>query len=129
MSRALASRPLARRTRRLQVMSWLISRMARMGFSSVMSRSTTMGSSSMRSRIARGADLEERGVLAHVGVAHDDVEPAVALGVGVGLVAGVDDRAAARGGAEETPSQMCSARWAMQYIAPRAVCSTLPAPA
>jgi hypothetical protein len=31
--------------------------------------------------------------------------------------------------AEETPSQMCSARWAMQYIAPRAVCSTLPAPA
>ena len=29
----------------------------------------------------------------------------------------------------ETPSQMCSARCAMQYIAPRAVCSTLPAPA
>ena len=32
-------------------MSWLISRMARMGFSSVMSRSTTLGSSSMRSRM------------------------------------------------------------------------------
>ena len=31
--------------------------------------------------------------------------------------------------AEETPSQMCSARWEMQYIAPRAVCSTFPAPA
>ncbi len=27
-----------------------------------------------------------------------------------------------------TPSQMCSARWAMENIAPRAVCSTLPAP-
>ncbi len=32
-------------------MSWLISRIARIGFSSVMSRSTTDGSSSMRSRI------------------------------------------------------------------------------
>ena len=29
----------------------------------------------------------------------------------------------------DTPSQMCSARWLTQYIAPRAVCSTLPAPA
>ena len=45
----------------------------------------------------RGADLEERRVLAHVGVADDDVEAAVALGVGVRLVAGVDDRAAAGG--------------------------------
>ena len=44
-----------------------------------------------------GAHLEEGGVLAHVGVAHDDVQPAVALGVGVGLVAGVDDRTAAGG--------------------------------
>ena len=77
----------------------------------------------------RGADLQEGGVLAHVRVADDHVEAAVALGVGVGLVAGVDDRAAAGGGASYTPSQMCSARWAMQYIAPRAVCSTLPAPA
>jgi hypothetical protein len=40
----------------------------------------------------RRPDLEERRVLAHVGVAHDHVEPAEALGVGVGLVAGVDDR-------------------------------------
>ena len=31
--------------------------------------------------------------------------------------------------ADETPSQMCSARWLRQKIAPRAVCSTLPAPA
>jgi hypothetical protein len=30
--------------------------------------------------------------------------------------------------AEETPSQMCSARWAMQYTAPLGVASTLPAP-
>ncbi len=30
--------------------------------------------------------------------------------------------------AEDTPSQMCSARWLMQYMAPRAVCSTFPAP-
>ena len=98
MSSALTSRPLASRTRRRQVMSWLISRMARIGFSSVMSRSTTLWSSSMRSMIAVAPDLEEGGVLAHVGVADDDVQAAVALGVGVGLVAGVDDRAAAGGG-------------------------------
>ena len=40
--------PFASRTRRVQVMSWLISRIARIGFSRVMSRSTTWGSSSMR---------------------------------------------------------------------------------
>ncbi len=51
MSRALTSRPLARRTVRRQVMSWLISRMALMGFSRVMSRSTIEGSSSIRSRM------------------------------------------------------------------------------
>ena len=43
------------------------------------------------------ADLQEVGVLAHIRVAHDHMEPAVALGVGVGFVAGVDDRAASRG--------------------------------
>ena len=31
--------------------------------------------------------------------------------------------------ADDTPSQMCSARWLMQYMAPRAVWRTLPAPA
>ena len=31
--------------------------------------------------------------------------------------------------ADDTPSQMCSALWLMQYMAPRAVCRTLPAPA
>ena len=40
----------------------------------------------------RGADLEEGRVLAHVGVADDHVQPAEALGVGVRLVARVDDR-------------------------------------
>ena len=30
--------------------------------------------------------------------------------------------------ADETPSQMCSARCDRQYTAPRGVCSTLPAP-
>ena len=30
--------------------------------------------------------------------------------------------------AELTPSQMCSARWAIEYIGPRAVCNTLPDP-
>ncbi len=45
----------------------------------------------------RRADLHEVGVLAHVRVADDDVEAAVLLGVGVRLVAGVDDRSAAGG--------------------------------
>ena len=31
--------------------------------------------------------------------------------------------------ADDTPSQMCSARWLRQNTAPRAVWSTLPAPA
>ena len=43
-------------------------------------------------------DLQERGVLAHVGVAHDHVQPAVALGIGMRLVPGIDDRPAAGGG-------------------------------
>ena len=51
MSSARISRPLARRTRRWQVMSWLISRMARIGFSRVRSRSTVDESSSMARRI------------------------------------------------------------------------------
>lgn len=40
-----------------------------------------------------GAELEVGGELGHVGVADDDVEAAVFLGVGVGFVAGVDDGA------------------------------------
>ena len=48
MSSAVASRPLASFTRRREVMSWLTSRMARIGFSSVRSRKT-MPASIMRS--------------------------------------------------------------------------------
>ena len=44
MSSALSSRPLASRTVRRPVMSWLISRIARIGFSSVRSRMTTPAS-------------------------------------------------------------------------------------
>ena len=47
----------------------------------------------------RRPDLEQGRDLAHVRVADDDVQPPVALGVGVRLVAGVDDRTAAGGGA------------------------------
>jgi hypothetical protein len=39
----------------------------------------------------RGPDLQEVGHLRKVGVAQDHVQPAVLLGVAVGLVAGVDD--------------------------------------
>ena len=46
----------------------------------------------------RRTDLDEGRVLAHVRVADDHVQPAVALGVGVRFVAGVDDRPAPRGG-------------------------------
>ena len=97
MSRALTSRPLPRRTVRRHVGSWLISRIARIGFSSVMSRSTTLRSSSIRSMHAADPTLRNVVYSRHVGVADDDVEAAVALGVGVRLVAGVDDRAAAGG--------------------------------
>src|SRR4029079_5408387 len=45
--------------------------------------------------------LEQRGGLAHVGVADDHVQAAVLLGVGVRLVAGVDDRPAAGGRAAD----------------------------
>ena len=62
-----------------------------------------------------GGHLEHRGRLAHVGVADDDVQPAVPLGVGVRLVAGVDDRPATGWWRCETPSQMCSARWLTEY--------------
>src|SRR4030095_10126869 len=41
------------------------------------------------------AHLQQRGDLVHVGVADDDVQAAVPLGVGVRLVPGVDDGAAA----------------------------------
>ena len=72
-------------------MSCDTSRMARIGFSRVRSRIATPASI-IRSTMSARADLEQRGDLVHVRVADDDVQPAVALGVGVRLVAGVDDR-------------------------------------
>ena len=44
-----------------------------------------------------GPHLQEGRHLGQVGVAHDDVETAVALGIGVGLVAGVHDGPLQRG--------------------------------
>ena len=74
------------------------------------------------------AHLQEGGVLAHVGVAHDHVEAAErsasAWGSSRVLMIG-----RLRVVADDTPSQMCSARWLRQNTAPRAVWSTLPAPA
>src|SRR3954447_19532943 len=115
ISSELASRPLASRTLRRPVMSWLTSRIARMGFSSVRSRITTPASTPAHQRagpprldhaqhqVGR-ADLEQHGRLAHVGVADDDVQPAEPLRVGVRLVARVNDRAAAgRRGADALP--------------------------
>ena len=92
---------MARRTRRRQVMSWLISRIARIGFSSVRSRHGRGVLLEHPQQDRRRADLEEGRVLAHVRVADDHVEAAEALGVGVGLVAGVDDRARAGGRARD----------------------------
>ncbi len=128
MSRAVTSRPWARRTRFRQVGSWLISRMARMGFSRVMSRITTPGSSSIRNstdvaptlrKVAYSLMLESPTMTCSL-----RKRSASAWGSSRVLMMG-----RLRVVALETGSQMCSARCDMQYIAPRAVCSTLPAPA
>ena len=74
------------------VVSWLISRIARIGFSSERSRITVFALDHPQHEVG-DADLHERRPLAHVRVADDHVEAPEALGVGVRLVAGVDDRA------------------------------------
>ena len=51
----------------------------------------------MASTIAVVPTLRKVATSRHVGVADDDVQPPVLLGVGVGLVAGVDDRPLQRG--------------------------------
>jgi hypothetical protein len=102
--------------------------MARMGFSRVMSRSTAAGSSSIRSRMLVAPTL--RKVAYSLMFESPTItwsrrkRSASAWGSSLVLMIG-----RLRVVAEETPSQMCSARWLMQNIAPRAVCSTLPAPA
>ena len=127
MSRARISRPLASRTRRWHVMSWLISRMARIGFSSVRSRSTVDVSSSMVSRmevvptlrkVAYSLMLESPTI-----TCRRRNRSASVCGSSCLLMIG-----RLRVVADETPSQMCSACWLRQKTAPRAAWSTLPAP-
>ena len=113
MSRALISRPLARRTGRRQVMSWLISRMARIGFSSVRSRMTVEGSSSIRSTMLVAPIL--RKVAYSLMLESPTITwsrrnfSASAWGSSRVLMMG-----RLRVVADETPSQMCSARWLRQ---------------
>ena len=107
-------------------MSWLISRMARIGFSSVRSRMTTPASII---RSTRSADP----ILSMVVVSLMLESPtmtcsrryfsASACGSSRVLMIGRE-----RVVALETPSQMWSARWLTQYVAPREVVVTLPAP-
>ena len=55
------------------------------------------------------ADLQGEGGLGHVGIAHDHVHAAEAVGISVGFVAGVDDRSGARGGGRNAlPHLVCA---------------------
>ena len=124
---AESSRPVVSLTGRLPVTSWLISRIARMGFSSDMSRITMPASSIRRTRSAEPT-------LSSVVVSLMLLSPTItwsrryrsasACGSSRVLMIGRD-----RVVALETPSHMWSARWLRQYTAPRGVCSTFPAPA
>ena len=126
MSNALAWRPPASRTGRRPVTSWLTSRIARMGLSSEKSRKGTPASiiSSTSAAVP---------TLSMVVVSHMFESPtmtcsrryfsASACGSSRVLMIG-----RLRVVALDTPSQMCSARCAIEYSGPRAVCSTLPAP-
>ena len=126
ISSALASRPLASLTLRRPVMSWLISRIARIGFSSVRSR-ITMPASIIRSTRSVAPTFSSVVVslmlLSPTMTCRRRKRSASACGSSRVLMIG-----RLRVVAEETPSQMCSARWLTQYTAPRGVCSTLPAP-
>ena len=119
MSTAESSRPLASRMRRRHDVSWLISRMARIGFSSVRSRHGAPSSSSMRRMIEVAPTL--RNVAYSLMFESPTItcrrrnRSASAWGSSRVLMIGRE-----RVVALETPSQMCSARCAMQYIAPRA---------
>ena len=73
--------------------------MACTGAARVKSRSARANQSSsiMDSTSAVAPTFRKVGHLGQVGVAHDDVQPPVLLGVAVGLVAGVDDGPLERG--------------------------------
>ena len=122
-----SSRPLARRTVRRPVMSWLdlADRPDRVLQGEVAHDHARLDHPQHQ---VAGADLEHRGGLAHVGVADDDVQAAVALGVGVRLVAGVDDRPGAGGGARRRPPRCGRRAGSRSSVAPLEVVTTLPAP-
>jgi hypothetical protein len=93
-------------------MSWEISRMARMGFSRVRSRRTVASSTMARTRSvaptlrkADHSDMLESPTI----TCRRRYRSASAWGSSRVLMIGRE-----RVVAEETPSQMCSARWAMQ---------------
>ena len=109
MSSAEASRPLASRTLRRPVMSWEISRIARIGFSIVMSRITTPASiiRSTRSVVATLSMVVVSLMLeSPTMTCSRRNRSASACGSSRVLMIGRD-----RVVALETPSQMCSARW------------------
>jgi hypothetical protein len=126
MSSALSSRPLARRTRLRPVMSWLTSRIARIELSRVRSR-IIAPASIMRS--TRSVEPTLSRVVVSLMFESPTItcrrrnRSASACGSSLVLMIGRD-----RVVADDTLSQMCSARWLTQYTAPRGVCSTLPAP-
>jgi len=126
ISSALISRPLASLTRLRPVMSWLTSRIARIGLSSVMSRGTTPASII---RSTRSVEPTLSSMVVSLMLASPTItcrrrkRSASACGSSLVLMIGRDLVVA-----EETLSQMCSARWLTQYTAPRGVCSTFPAP-
>src|SRR5918994_1901718 len=127
MSSADTSRPFTSRTRRFIVGSWLISRMARIGFSRVMSRSTKVVSSSMRSRIDVAPTL--RNVAYSLMFESPTItcsrryRSASARGSSRVLMIG-----RLRVVADDTPSQMCSARWGKKNPPPPRRRHPLPRP-
>src|ERR1700722_7787316 len=126
ISSALSSRPLASRTRLRPVMSWLTSRIARMALSRVRSRMIAPASII---RSTRSVEPTLSSVVVSLMLESPTItcsrrnRSASACGSSRVLMIGRD-----RVVAEDTPSQMCSARWLTQYTAPRGVCSTFPAP-
>ena len=126
MSMAESSRPVASRTLRLHVMSWLISRIALIGFSRVRSRITVFSSTMRTTRSVTPTFRNEVNSLMFESptiTCRRRNLSASAWGSSRVLMMGRE-----RVVADETPSQMCSARWDRQYWAPRGPCRTLPAP-
>ena len=111
---------------RVHDVSWLISRIARIGFSSDRSRITVLPSTMRSTRSVMPTFMN----VVHSLMFESPTitcsrrnRSASACGSSRVLMIGLD-----RVVALETPSQMCSARCAMQNWAPRGPCSTLPAP-